>query len=480
MKKNRILALILTAMLCLSIFSGCIGGKNSVTVTFLDGDSVLSEQKVKSGQCATEPDGVSKEGYIFMGWYATPSYSRAFDFSAPVTEDISIWAGYAEHEVDTREYYLLGNGTSPLLFESSWGTVVTDAHKMSKSDVETENIYTITVDLAAGDEFVFGTPGWGYKHGAGYIVNPVIDGVECFAVGEKLSNTVVLESGNYTFTMYTFPKYLTAGDMDESEAYYIYNVYSNFDYIEVTRNGDMLQGDMEFSTEYYIKGSGVTNWQDIYNNVTRMENTDDSYSMSIYLTAGEQFLFTSANSYNGQISAGTDYVKYENLDDASVDLFNEVSGNMEVINSGLYTFTYSSSTLTLSATFEQTEPVKADYYLDGTFGDEEDWSGYCFNKSYQLNNTEDSPETYTITGVHMKAGSQLVIQSFTEGAKERGEWGTESYTGIDCLQYGNLYDPEGLFSPVDDSNNNILVTTEGDYDISLDAYTQMITITKAQ
>ncbi|MDR2885067.1 MAG: InlB B-repeat-containing protein, partial [Deferribacteraceae bacterium] len=52
------------------------------TVTFKDGDQVVSTQSIEDGKLATEPAPLSKEGYTFNGWN--------FDFSTPITADISI------------------------------------------------------------------------------------------------------------------------------------------------------------------------------------------------------------------------------------------------------------------------------------------------------------------------------------------------------------------------------------------------------
>ena len=67
---------------------------------------------------------------------------------------------------DTRDFYILGNGAGALLKESNWGAVVSDAHKLAKS--ETSNEYTITLDLYVGDEFQFAiNSDWADQKGAG-------------------------------------------------------------------------------------------------------------------------------------------------------------------------------------------------------------------------------------------------------------------------------------------------------------------------
>lgn len=126
------------------------------TVTFYDSDgtTVLQTAEVKSGEYVKEytPE---KDGSIFVGWFATPQMSHRFDFTQAVTEDTSLFAGFVTYVEDTREFAIVGSGTSPVLLESNWGAVIADAQKMIKEDSDTENRYTITLDLNEGDQFQF-------------------------------------------------------------------------------------------------------------------------------------------------------------------------------------------------------------------------------------------------------------------------------------------------------------------------------------
>ena len=49
-------------------------------------------QSVKAGKTATEPAAPAEEGWIFEGWYADKACTAPYDFSAPVTENISVYA----------------------------------------------------------------------------------------------------------------------------------------------------------------------------------------------------------------------------------------------------------------------------------------------------------------------------------------------------------------------------------------------------
>ena len=46
------------------------------------------------------PDKPSFAGYIFMGWYADSAYQTPFDFTTPITDDITIYAKFADYTGD--------------------------------------------------------------------------------------------------------------------------------------------------------------------------------------------------------------------------------------------------------------------------------------------------------------------------------------------------------------------------------------------
>ena len=46
------------------------------------------------------PDKPSFAGYIFMGWYADSAYQTPFDFTTPITDDITIYAEFADYTGD--------------------------------------------------------------------------------------------------------------------------------------------------------------------------------------------------------------------------------------------------------------------------------------------------------------------------------------------------------------------------------------------
>lgn len=68
-----------------------------VTVTFMDGETVLSTQNCLKGETVTA--GIArKEGYTFEGWFTDAACTKAWDSSAPVNEDITVYAKFTAIE----------------------------------------------------------------------------------------------------------------------------------------------------------------------------------------------------------------------------------------------------------------------------------------------------------------------------------------------------------------------------------------------
>lgn len=467
---------------------------NSTPTTFIvtyydsDGTTVLDTEEVEEGETATEwtPE---KDGYVFVDWYATPNFSHEFDFDQAITRNTSAFAQWqsATQTVDTRTFYILGSGTSPILSRSNWGDVIGEDFQMTK-DADS-NTYTYTLDLYEGDLFQFAINGdWHNQRGVGYLTTMTLeDGTEVFSgsdtIGDNSSYRLNIRcelAGNYTFTLTTHPdddQYETGNASYTEENKEAFNI-NPLDTIEWVRNGDVSESDVEVITDFYIKGAGITNWADMYNASTQMTNTDPVYTLTVYLEEGEEFMFTSRNTIGGEVSVGAVYLRASNLDEDSRQYLGGTTNNMTALASGTYTFTYNSETEVLSATFDaDTVPEPADYYIDGTFNPElTDWSDYCFNEDYKLTD-EDGDGVFEINNVTLAANSQIIIQAFKEGSTERGEWGTEGYNGLGSYNYTYLSGGGDAFSAVGDGNNNILVLTEGAYDITFDEYSKIITIT---
>ena len=73
--------------------------KKTWTVTFdLDGGVMDSSatQTIKNGMTATKPTDPKKDGCTFKGWFTSRDGTKEFDFSTPITENVTIYAIYEE------------------------------------------------------------------------------------------------------------------------------------------------------------------------------------------------------------------------------------------------------------------------------------------------------------------------------------------------------------------------------------------------
>ena len=214
-------------------------------VTFYDSDgtTVLKEETVghKGNAESYIPE---KDGYTFVGWFATPKLTREFDFDRAITEDTPLYAGFVSYTEDTREFYIVGSGTSDVLSESDWGKVIGESQKLTQEDVENENVYTITLELNEGDQFQFATDSsWSNQRGYGYLESGQFDGTTYFknagGLGDtpaEKSNIEVAVAGTYTFVLTTYP----GEDVyDEEDPYYTEETKENFNsnpYDKITWN----------------------------------------------------------------------------------------------------------------------------------------------------------------------------------------------------------------------------------------------------
>ena len=487
MKKLKWIVMALVLVLGMAAFAACKPDEPETpvfTVTYYDGTTVLKTEEVEEGGYATDWEPEAKEGMEFSDWYVDAGLNRVFDFEGEaITADKSLYAGYvAVGTDDTRTWAIVGSGQGDILSSSAWGTVITDVHALEKT--EGENEFTITLDLYEDDQFQFATDtSWMNQRGFGYIpladrtmtvdgeeVTPFSGGGGIGETADKQSNIIVEYPGNYTFTLTTYP----------DEDYYDDNVnngqvsISNFDTITYEYNGPAAELSSTV-TEFYIKGQDITQWGDMYNPATQMTRVGSTYTLTVYLKAGDQVMFTSLNvdRETGESTVGTTYINVTNLDEESASLFTAAGNNMTVNTSGEYTFTYDADSKTLSAALDEDATlVEADYYLDGSFGGLS-WNQSFYDPDYKF--AAAGNDVYTLDGIELAAGDEIVIQSFTQGATE------ESGEKLAAYNFRYYRGTDGAFEAADADNNNynIAVVTAGTYNIEFDAYAKIITIVPA-
>ncbi len=81
-------------------------------------------QTVAAGALLREPDEPERDGYAFTGWYTNAACTTAYDFSAPVTGNIRLFAGWEPTRVQVICY--LQNGTDePIILTADVGSMLT-------------------------------------------------------------------------------------------------------------------------------------------------------------------------------------------------------------------------------------------------------------------------------------------------------------------------------------------------------------------
>ena len=91
---------LLTAALALLLALGCaaVQAEDACKVYFnynYQGAPAAAEQTVTAGQTLTKPADPAREGYRFLYWSPNIVGSREYDFSAPVTENLRLFAIWA-------------------------------------------------------------------------------------------------------------------------------------------------------------------------------------------------------------------------------------------------------------------------------------------------------------------------------------------------------------------------------------------------
>lgn len=451
-------------------------------VVFVDGTEVLYSTEVEKGKTVAEWDPTSEvTDKSFFGWFAEPTLTHEFDFTTAITADTTIFGSFAAFEEDTRTWAVAGSGSSSILKSSNWGKVVNDEHKMTKLEKDNENVFSFTMDLFVNDQFQFMVPtyndddsiAWGAQRGGGYLEEPTKDGTEYFSTGGGLggqtqkTNIITLVAGNYTFELHTFPANDAFFEEDTTNPN---QNYSNYDYITWKRNGDTIEELAESETTYYIKGKEISAWKDMINEYTKMAPNKDRtiHTLSIYLKEGDEVMFASIfkDTATQVESAGNLFIRGSNVD-ATGKEFVSGDSNMTTLVSGLYTFTYNEPTTTLSIEVDEDYVVpEYDYYVNGNFDNDSAWANKVGNEDYKLVR-DGTTSVYKISGLNLKKGEQLGIQST---AKDDAETGKSFYA------YTYLMPGTTSFVKAE-SGNNIVCDLDGTYDLSLDTYSMIISLT---
>ncbi len=85
------------------------------TVTYdMDGGSSVENEYVPNGKFVTKPAAPTKDGHVFIGWYADKGYNKKFDFEAPVTANTTVYARFVQSSLGEEFTVTLMNGDQKL------------------------------------------------------------------------------------------------------------------------------------------------------------------------------------------------------------------------------------------------------------------------------------------------------------------------------------------------------------------------------
>ncbi|MEE3405085.1 MAG: InlB B-repeat-containing protein, partial [Acutalibacteraceae bacterium] len=110
-------------------------------------------QQIKYGDTATEPAEPSAEGYSFAGWYTDPECTNEYDFSIPLTEDITLYALWLADPIVT--FDVQGHGTAPEAQQIKYGDTATEPAEPSAEGYSFAGWFT---DSECTSEYDFSTP----------------------------------------------------------------------------------------------------------------------------------------------------------------------------------------------------------------------------------------------------------------------------------------------------------------------------------
>lgn len=108
------------------------------TVTFNTGEgSAVDPQVVADGAKATKPADPTRDGYVFAGWYADADLKSPYDFSASVSEDLTLYAKWVKGSYVVDGVVVDPSAQGPN-WDSDWSGF-TSADKVTEAPVPTKD-----------------------------------------------------------------------------------------------------------------------------------------------------------------------------------------------------------------------------------------------------------------------------------------------------------------------------------------------------
>lgn len=341
---TSILSLVILMSFCVSAV-GCAPEAKEYTLTLYDqdGTTILHTIAAEEGKTPERPADPTKEGFDFAGWYVTPTSSKAFDFSAVMTEDAKAYAQWKTADFqDDRDWVFSGS-------INGWGSQLDGYHLVKKAG--TGNVYELTLDLHVGDEFQLtvlledGTLAYS-KEGARAASSHVVAGNEYMEAAGGLGtykNIHIKQDGNYTLSLVSDP------ETDNNE-------------LTIIRNGDPVGVVVEHEVvAYAIKGSKVTGWADSTEAKYLMsKGADGKFALTIELYANDEFMFVGYEMVDNALVGLAKYIKSDMLAEGSAaEVQAKAGGNFTTSANGTYTFTFDPENEKISVSYSSNFSLEA-------------------------------------------------------------------------------------------------------------------------
>ena len=193
------------------------------TVTFeTNGGTAVASQRVKEGRTATEPATPSMSGYTFDGWYADATLTTPYDFTTPITADLTLYAKWTEREVEAHTFFYSSKATEgeAYLIVSNGYALVNNNGKIDAVAVTADGNNVVIDDESVDESAILWTVGsdGSLKNGSYYVYRASGNAQASLTLNTNTST-------KYSNWTYTGEQLTVVGGSGSSTTYYIY--YNN-------------------------------------------------------------------------------------------------------------------------------------------------------------------------------------------------------------------------------------------------------------
>ena len=94
---KNILVFLLICLCSIGFISCSCHARKEYTVSYMVGSEIVTTQTIEEGGLANEPTAPEKEDYTFMGWCVDEACMISFDFTTPITDNVTLYANFLEN-----------------------------------------------------------------------------------------------------------------------------------------------------------------------------------------------------------------------------------------------------------------------------------------------------------------------------------------------------------------------------------------------